>query len=570
MKRLSVLFCLLLGACSLSKETRLAAEGAIAAFPEAKSTVESAQTSFEEKAAASPIPNLAATLEREKTRDGFATAKATLATADHKCNVELATLVKKDSDEDEQLAKTMTAACLQFVEQAKVESAQPAAQLTEWETLTAAAHDHLTVAHSTADESRAFLEGQLGRSGTLTSVLRERMQAYPTKQADITARVADIAAERDALGEALTACDAHVAALTDDTAGYDVALFAAALAEVKEADETARLAVEDLTERATELSESYSLVLTGLTRTCTFKLHATTWSWGSETYGDGTPSDAGWRAVGEAEWFATAEDTVVSSNGSDYYAGDQTEIDDKEIVCIHKMTTYEIKDGTPLDPVTTEVDEDTFEDYYSSARSVADLFPDVNVIRGLTVSEHTDPEDLAEAGNPYSPVPVGVEMSLDLTIESKAKGQYEDEASEAPAPQNVPLQYVGNTEYGEWRDDGVGNQTWYWNDFALGYLMGQGFNTTPYPYGLYAPYSTWRNAGGWDCPPDQRDEYGNCRRHYHSRGYYRSYYRTGSYYDGDLSSDSRAVPGRSSTSTSRSVRGAGPSARARGMGGGGK
>jgi hypothetical protein len=548
----------------------VAAEGAIAAFPEAKSSVEAAAVTFEEKAAASSIPNLAVTLEREKTRDGFATAKATLATADQKCNVELAAILKKDSSDDEQLTKTMTAACLQFQKQAKSESALPGAQLAEWEALTTAAHEKLAAAQTQVGDSRVFLEGQLGKSGTLTVVLKDRMREYPTKQSDIVARVADIAAERDAMGEALTAAETHTAALTDDTGGYDVALFAAALAEINEADETARLAVVDLTERAVELGELYALVLTRLERTCTFKLHSTKWSWGSETYGDGTPSDMGWRDVGEAEWFATAEDAVVSSNGSDYYAGDQTEIDDKEIVCSHRMTTYEIKDGLPQDAVITEVDEDMFEDYYSSARSVADLFPDAGIIRNLTVSPFTDPEDLAEVGNPYSPVPVGVDMSLDLVIESKAKGQYEDEATEAPAPLNVPVQYVGNVEYGEWRNDGLGNRSWHWNEFALGYLLAGGFNTSPYPYSAHAPYSSWRNAGGWDCPPDQRDENGNCQRRYHGRGYYRSYYRTGSYYDGDYRSDYRAVPGRSTTSTSHSVRGAGPSARARGMGVGGK
>lgn len=558
---------LLLAGCGLSKETRLAAEQTVAALPEAKASVAQASASFEEKAEASAVPNLAVTLEREKTRDGFSVANATLGSAEG-CVSELSAFLERDQGDQQPDVVSKTAICVQLMENAKAEAAVPGETLARWEQLTASAFERREAANALALDGYAFYDRQFGTEGSLVPLLRAQMRAYPAKSGDITARMLDVEGERDAIRGALADVEAHVSALSDETAGYDAANFERALAEAEASNETVRSAVGDLTEKARELDESWSLVLTGLERTCTFTLHHTMWEWGSETYGDGTPRDQGWQTVTEEEWFQWQDGQVSATSGSDYYSGSETEVDDKDVLCAHTSTTYEVRDGAAADAVTTEIDEETFEDYYAAARQVNDLFPDLGVIRALTVSDRTDPEDQPEPGNAYSPVPLGVHMELALVIETKAKGEYDDDATEAPGPADVPVQYVGDPQYGEWRADDVGNQSWYWNDFATGYLLAQnsGYYLSPFPYAVYAPYGSWRNAGGWDCPPEQRDSYGNCPRRYHAHGYYRSWYRNS--YD-DASTGSRAVPG-SSTATSRSVRGAGPSTRSRGMGGGGK
>lgn len=561
---------LLLAGCGLSKETRLAAEQTVSALPEAKASVAQAAASFEEKAAASGVPNLAVTLEREKTRDGFSVANEALGKAEG-CVSELSAFLVNDRDDQESDVQSKTAICGGLMENAKAEAAVPGETLARWESLTTGAYERREAAQALAADGYAFYDQRLGAEGSLVPLLRDQMRLYPAKRGDITSRMLDIEGERDALRTALAAAESHVSALSDETPGYDAANFERALAEAEEADETLRSAVDDLTEKARELDESWSLVLTGLTRTCTFTLHYTEWTWHSETYGDGTAHDRGWKQVSEDEWFSTAENQVVGSSGSDYYSGTETEVDDKDIQCRHSATTHEVRNGEAGESVTADVDEDTFEDSYASARQVHDLFPDLGVIQSMTVSSRTDPEDQAEPGNPYSPLPLAVQMELSLVIETKAKGEYDDDATESPGPANVPVQYVGDPQYGEWRADDAGNQSWHWNDFALGYLLAQnsGYYLSPFPYAAFAPYGTWRNASGWDCPPEQRDRYGNCPRRYHSHGYYRSWHYSG--YDDAVERDSRAVavPGRTG-STSRSVRGAGPSTRSRGMGGGGK
>jgi len=559
---LCLLFFLLVG-CGLSKETRLAAEQTVASMNEAKASVANAERAFEERASNSPVPNLAVTMERERTREDFDAAKQSLE-RNGACMAKLAELLKLNRKRDEASLQSQTAICSQGTQNAKNSAAMPAETLERWERLTADATNERDAARTVMTEGRAFHALQFDTKGPLVTTLRERMRTYPAKQGDITSRMLDVKGELAAMEKALEATEAHVAALAKGTSEYDAANFERALAELSEANATMRAGTEDLTERAKELDESWSLVLSGLTRTCTFRLHHTKWEWGSETYSDGTPRDQGWAAVNENEWFSTAEDAVVASTGSDYYAGTQTEVDDKDIQCADTAVTYEIRNGIASDPITASIDEETFDGYYAAARSMHELFPDLGIITSMTLSKHTDPEDAPETGNPYSPIPVGVNVSAMLTIESKAKGQYEDEATESPAPQNVPVQHVGDPEYGAWGTDAAGEQYWYWNDFALGYLMAQNYNLSPYPYSAFVPYRDWRDNEGWDCQRGTRDQYGNCPRNAHAHGYYRRWYLND--YDAD---GSRAVPGNAANA-SRSVRGAGPSTRSRGMGGGGK
>lgn len=119
---------------------------------------------------------------------------------------------------------------------------------------------------------------------------------------------------------------------------------------------------------------------------------------------------------------------------------------------------------------------------------IEDLYPEYYhkyvEINGSKVSperwEEVDEEDYALHLNNFG-----------MAIESKAVGQFPDEAVEEAVP--LGLDKVGNENYGQWKQDSNGNSFWhYYGQYAFfSSLLG---NNTLYSRNDYSGYNSWRSA----------------------------------------------------------------------------
>lgn len=81
-----------------------------------------------------------------------------------------------------------------------------------------------------------------------------------------------------------------------------------------------------------------------------------------------------------------------------------------------------------------------------------------------------------------------------MAIESKAVGQFPDEAIEEPIP--VGMDKVGNENYGEWRQDSSGNSFWhYYGQYAFISSMLDGHRYSRYDYDNYGSWRERRYSG---------------------------------------------------------------------------
>lgn len=539
----------ILTGCGMDKLTLLEAQQLPAKVQETENFLKMATTEYQNGLSVSNIPNLAEIATREKLTKDFEKASESLERGKRIAD-EVVQLANKNRNADEGTTKAKIADCKRTLTQVKQFASIPGEKLREWESIFANAQGRSQVATKRVEETNHEIDTNFAENGPVKLRLRTQSKAYPNKEKDLETRVDDLFKTRDEMTGFLKIVQTQTALIQRKSIETDIAMLAKALDNVEETAEIIGTALEDLKEKLEELDETYETVLVRLQKIPTFKIHLTKWDWGSETYGDGSETALGWREVSEEEWFSGryAEDAVVESSGSEFYSGSSTEVSDKEIVYRYLATTFERKNGQESAPVESEIEEELYEDYLEIARKLHSLFPDRGVIVQENSSQRHDPEDNE---------PVRQDLQVRVITELKVPGQYEEEANDSPSPDGVPLGLVGNTEYGQWRDtDGV--RMWYWHDYMLGHFHSHHTFITvwdPYPYTLYTPYSTWRREVGYGDCYDKSGTY-TCRGT-HTRGAYRSSYRASK--GTDMSSNG-----------SKGIRGAGPGARSRGAGGGGK
>jgi hypothetical protein len=141
--------------------------------------------------------------------------------------------------------------------------------------------------------------------------------------------------------------------------------------------------------------------------------------------------------------------------------------------------------------------------------------------------------------------------AIGMDIFSKGAGLFRDEATTAASPPGMA--YVGDPKTGEWKEDSDGNSFWV---FYGKYRLFSDLIGGPRPYHYRSEYNTWNNGPRYNNKPYYAGTAGNPRYGGKSAGV-----------------NSRLPKGSSYKSTglsSANARGAGPSARAGGPGGGGK
>jgi len=536
--------------CSMDKFILLEAEQLPNKVAETEKFLSIVRVDYDTAISASKIPNLAGITTREKLAENFNKADASMKRGKRIAS-EVAELAKQNRHADEAVTKAKIANCKRTLTEVKQLASIPGERLWEWEGIFANAKPRSAVATKRVEEMNHEIDANLVGKGPVKLRVQVQSKSYPNKEKDLTARVDDIFKTKEELNGFLKTVQTQSALIEHGSAETDIVVLLNALDNVDETVEVITMALEDLKEKLEELDETYETVLIRLQKIPTFKIHLSKWNWGSEEYGDGTETALGWQDVSEDEWFSEqyAEDVVVESSGSEFYSGSSTEVSDKDIIYRYLATTFERKNGQEGEPIESEIEEELYEDYLEIVRKLHALFPDNGVIGREESSNHMDPEDNES---------IRQDLQVRVVTEMKVPGQYEEEANDSPSPDGVPLGLVGNPEYGQWQNGMDGVQTWHWHDYMLGHFHSHHVFITywnPYPYSLYSPYSSWRREIGYgNC----YDIFGNytCRGA-HTRGMYRSAYRT--------SRDTNMSP-----NSARGIRGAGPGARARGAGGGGK
>jgi len=176
-------------------------------------------------------------------------------------------------------------------------------------------------------------------------------------------------------------------------------------------------------------------------------------------------------------------------------------------------------------------------EYWTAGKKMLELFPKSDLFVVERSSSTLDDDQ----------VPTTFVVRASIALDQKFAGQYAEEMSTSPAPQGVPMNMVGNPEYGEWKTNPQsGEKEWNWSSFMVGYwtrsllaphpYYGWGYS---YGYGWHGGYHDWGYSRGyWQ---GRRDARGYRQSTY--SGYRRGSYRT--------AARTKATTGRGSASTTR-------------------
>lgn len=212
---------------------------------------------------------------------------------------------------------------------------------------------------------------------------------------------------------------------------------------------------------------------------------------------------------------------------------------------VFTSTLRVLRDGVVQPDTVVPIDAVAFTSYLMMALGVQRTFPALDIVK-------TRPVPAATALCADRLV-----VDVDLVLEHKPNGQYDEEAARSPSPAVLGLGHVGDTTYGSWQPRDNGRTAWQFDAMWLKAHPG----SPEIRDEEYARYSAWRFDNGFAC------------------GFDRAGARTGapaSCVDpraGQIAESLLAFcapPPAPDPDTVVTVRGAGPRMRARGMGGGGK
>ena len=485
--------------------------------------ISDAKSAFEDRLASSDVPDAATLAEREGLFAAFDGLEEALE-ASTACTDGLQLLIDRDKPSENEKAIGMTRRCLTLLGAIHDQIETPLRTLERWEALLDPVNKERAQARIRGEEAQKAIVMAQG----LGPQLKNAQRTWSFKEEDLQTRFDDVVGGEEAL-------TGHRDGLEN---AADVAALAKAVDGVEEIAAAALFGSEDLRKRLDTLGDTTGNVLVRLERVPQYWVRVQSWSWSSSTSGDGTVTDLGWQLTNREVYEAAidGDGLVVEYTGSEEYGGSSTEVTDWDLAFATFATTFTRTGANRTEPVRAEIDADTFWDLYYAVEGMSGVFPDEQIVVEKLTAGFTDDD-----GIPYE-----IDMAVLLSIEQKFAGQYFDEATEVPSLDGTPLSAVGNEDFGAWEGENwiftpafvtywkAGD--WYKADSAGKFLSG--YNLTE-----YARYRDWRREAGWG---EQYDEDGNVRPRRHRIGSYFFLSRFGSH----------------------SVRGAGPSARSRGLGGG--
>ncbi len=159
-------------------------------------------------------------------------------------------------------------------------------------------------------------------------------------------------------------------------------------------------------------------------------------------------------------------------------------------------TIRERKNGIELPSSSTVIDLDTLYEYYHLAKELHELFPEAGILDMKHASSVLDEQK----------VPVTFSAELQLVLEQKLEGQYEEQTSISPALLAFPLALVGLHEFGQWigEDD---ESEWEWDPFWRTHWFGvhgryhkhksHGFWGKARRLGVIKKYDSWKHKRGY-------------------------------------------------------------------------
>lgn len=531
--------------CGLTEPTRLDAEKVAGELDEARQYVAESESGYQSLLTSSELPNVSAIAERENLAQHTEAANAYISTAGS-CSNDVTNFLTANRRSDEEAVVVRVAECRGLFRKGKESSKKPVAIVHEWERLFKEVPTELAGAEDSARYANTRISTELqSPAGELGARLRMQQTRYPNKDGDLVDRISDVLGAQRKMNSDLGVVRAQARAAKGE-GSFDVAAFQTAVIGVDEASDTIDLGLDDLDGKLDELDETWSVTLVRLERTPDFQVNRIVYEWcQSCDYGGEERKDQGWSRVNEADWFQINPDVekpVAESKGWGQRNWSETFIEDKQIVYTCHATTVAEADGVRSAPERAKIDAETCWDYVELVAKMEAFFEGKVITSRNAESDTKDSED----GQPTM-----LDWTTMLVLEQKLKGQYEDDYSESPSPDGIPAGYVGNEEYGQWRDDGHGRRQWHWNEFMVGYLWGSAMHRPIYYGGWYGGYHDYRVRSGYG-------------RGYATNGSYKSSsrYSSGSYRTAAASSRGKSGTG--------SVRGAGGASRSRGMGGGGK
>lgn len=483
--------------CGLGQELILKSEAAIESVGKIEEKLKRRQGSYG-TALSSTHPALQFAAKREGLSSSFDNAQEKLKNAQAAAQG-LQALITEDAYGKRQAATSLIASIETHVEKIETLSQVPGDRLQSWIKQVKQSATDLAAAEKTLAETDALISSNLGEGGKLATLIAAQSAQYPNKKEDLQKRVVAIMTDQRQMYSSIESCRTQCGAITDPQGNFDVVVLGNSLDKVDDLAEGIDLQIDDLADRLGQLKETYELRVTALKMTPTFQMYYEVYD---SRYDWDKVRASGWITVAESTYFNTSipgdgwyvghmlngdsrlEEKVEQASG---YARDEEWILDKDIKFKYQATTIETVNGVAAATKTASVDEDTFYGYWEAAKKLDDMQG-----KGSVIAKY-EPSRRMVGGEP-----VAFTMALNMVVEQKLAGQYEDETSESPSVAGgPPLGAVGNEEYGRWENHS-GRRRWRFHDYLLLHWALSPTRHHHYYYSDWNGYNSWRGRQGYD------------------------------------------------------------------------
>ena len=459
--------------------------------------------------------------EREKWDSYFQDARSRLADAGAVYEQAVKPLLDRNSPEDAEALRVQLERLGLAVRDAREDAAKPGNRM-----------QFLRDAKAQGPEWVVEAEKDLGLTKVvfddLVTVANQAKSDYPDKEADLTTRFVVVRDLLDASEKAVDVAQNQVNAADPDYAalGDSVQLVAENFDRIQEQD-------KELRTRLTELGRSYSKMLVDMDVRNSIIVGRTSWNEGADFPAEHTYA-YGPRQVDQATYDSVAglpDNHVLAIFTSGFFSGRSLRVGMDQAGW----------NALGIDPAESwPSGDDTAEFWLQDAP--ADYY------HKYIITENGQRRETGWEPVTWEYFEANLE-NLGMDIVTKPYGAYEDEVVNVASPPGMA--YVGNSRYGQWREDNQGNRFWDW--FGP-YLFFSTLLHRPY---YYNDWNGWR--GGY---------YG--QRAYYGPAGDSNRYGTYSQNSGTRYSGSTWARKGGLQRQSASVRGAGPAGRGGGPSGGGK
>lgn len=520
----SILLALFLTGCGVSKETKASVDNVTKRITETEKQISQQEKAF----IASPLTKeMDFYVKKDNMMNHFKTAKDTVAYAKQNFNTKIKPLLEKDSSDDEATILNYIGQTQELLRKSVVEAQYPQTRLAMLKDIEKNKESFYSKAKKANEEtSSKFVK--------FNALAEKAKKEYPAKEKDLTGRISTLKTLNDTSSKAMAFMETEhkkdKMELSDFAKSYD---------EVISSNKTMITESENQTKKVNQLFHSYSKILVDMKEHYFVKVGRVSWDETSDYDNENTyiyPA----REISqkEFEYF----DTVAEQEMGSYSGGWMS----SNTLTSSWNSAY--VNSLRINPTENFPSGDTdanfwLEELYSDGYHKYVIIEDGK--KKETGWEKVSEEEFDKQFN-----------NLGMEIVSKPYGMYDDEVIKNAAPAGMSM--VGNTKYGEWKQDSSGNSFWHY-------------------YGMYSFMNDILGAGSHYSRNDWNGYNSNRNRDYYgSNNNYGTYgsstYRKGSRYERtDFARKNKSdVTSARSASHGSSIRGAGHTARGRGPGGGGK